>query len=147
MLTMSRSKELSRVQAAHMESALMKSIKVEPVNAVMGGQEQNGETRANRQVGVVPVICVEEHTRTKGNVQRQGSNAPTVNALNILPRFAAQPRSQSRLDQRQHMPHKPFNNRKIHRTWMTMKNRRGQYMSYIPLNQATYSGKGFRSVE
>ncbi|KAJ1110417.1 hypothetical protein NDU88_007769 [Pleurodeles waltl] len=37
MLTMGRSKELSRVQAAHMESALTKSIKVEPVNAVVVG--------------------------------------------------------------------------------------------------------------
>ncbi|KAJ1207969.1 hypothetical protein NDU88_003359 [Pleurodeles waltl] len=35
MLTMGRSKELSRVQAAHMESALMKAVKVEPGNAVV----------------------------------------------------------------------------------------------------------------
>ncbi|KAJ1207450.1 hypothetical protein NDU88_002841 [Pleurodeles waltl] len=35
MLTMGRSKELSRVRAAHMESALAKPIKAEPVNAVV----------------------------------------------------------------------------------------------------------------
>ncbi|KAJ1145124.1 hypothetical protein NDU88_011416 [Pleurodeles waltl] len=34
MLTMGRSKELSRVRASHMEVALQKHVKTEPVNAV-----------------------------------------------------------------------------------------------------------------
>ncbi|KAJ1096803.1 hypothetical protein NDU88_001934 [Pleurodeles waltl] len=37
MLTMGRSKELSRVRAAHMESALQKAVKTEPINAITAG--------------------------------------------------------------------------------------------------------------
>ena len=38
---MGRSKELSRARAAHMEAALAKSIKSEPVNAVLGAKPKD----------------------------------------------------------------------------------------------------------
>ena len=90
-LTLGRSKELSKARASHMEAALQKPIKTEPVNLVT--KERTLEKKKNRRHGRNSERAggAEAHSPMKEIAQPRGKDVQPAADRTILREYADQP--------------------------------------------------------